>query len=102
MGAKETALNKPERRWIILGGDGRHVTIGRHTDPSDEEIARGTAALQSIGSGGWLAIMEGIYYGRGAVSLMMVKELASPCGGWDDAVAAFQQLRTRATSAPSL
>ena len=28
-----------ERRWIILGEDGRHVTMGRHSDPSPEELA---------------------------------------------------------------
>jgi hypothetical protein len=27
-----------ERRWIVLSGDGRHVTIGRHTDPTDEQL----------------------------------------------------------------
>jgi hypothetical protein len=89
-----------ERRWIILADDGRHVSVGRHTDPSDEETTRATEGLQATGAGGWLVMMEGVYYGCGAVSLMMVRELAPPRRNWDDAVAAFRQIRTRATSAP--
>jgi hypothetical protein len=26
-----------EKRWIILTPDGGHVSIGRHTDPSDDD-----------------------------------------------------------------
>ena len=51
-----------ERRWIVLGEDGRHVTIGRHTDPTDDELARAADALHTSGQGGWLAVTEGQYY----------------------------------------
>ena len=26
------------RRWIVLSEDGRHSTIGRHTDPTEEQL----------------------------------------------------------------
>ena len=29
-----------DRRWIVLGEDGRIVTLGRATDPSEEEITQ--------------------------------------------------------------
>jgi len=34
-----------ERRWIVLGEDGRHVTMGRNSGPSPDEIARAEAGL---------------------------------------------------------
>jgi hypothetical protein len=34
-----------EKRWIVLADDGLHVTIGRHTDPSEDEIVRAGDAL---------------------------------------------------------
>ena len=86
-----------ERRWIILSDDGRHVTIGRHTDPTPDEIARSGDALKAIGSGGWLAVMEGVYYGRRPVRLMQVSMVAPTAVLWDSAVEAFRAIRERAT-----
>jgi hypothetical protein len=85
-----------ERRWIILSEDGRHVTVGRATDPSEAEIQAAGKALRQTGQGGWLAILDGIYYARGAVSLMMVRELAPASASWEEAVAKFEQLRSAA------
>jgi hypothetical protein len=90
-----------EKRWIILADDGRHVTIGRHTDPSIEEIDLAAENLKHNGVGGWLAVTEGRYYSRGQLSLMMVREIAAPRSAWDEAVATFMKIRSQATSTPS-
>ncbi len=84
-----------ERRWIIIGEDGRHVTLGRHTDPTDQEIARAAEVLRGTGQGGWLAVTEGDYYGPDRpLSVMMVRELASTTRTWDSALATFQDIRS--------
>ncbi len=86
-----------ERRWIILADDGRHVTIGRHTDPTEEEIERAGDGLRGTGLGGWVAVLEGGYYRpRDKVSLMMVREIAPARQSWEAAVSAFMALRDRA------
>ena len=82
-----------EKRWIILGDDGRHATIGRHSDPSEEELIRATDALQANSQGGWLAVAEGRYYSGEKISVLMVRELAPPRVSWDEALAAFQTAR---------
>jgi hypothetical protein len=88
-----------ERRWIILADDGRHVTVGRHTDPTEEEIERAGAGLRAISAGGWLAVLEGAYYEPGTVSLMLVKEIAPARCEWDSAVTTFLQIRSRTIDA---
>jgi hypothetical protein len=90
-----------ERRWIILADDGRHVTVGRHTDPTEEEIERAGAGLRAISAGGWLAVLEGAYYHHGTVSLMMVREIAPARCEWDAAVNAFRQIRCRSIDTPA-
>ena len=85
---------RSEKRWIVLGEDGRHATVGRVTDPSEAEVNAATETLRRTGLGGWLAVMEGRYYdGRSKVILMMVRELLPSAISWNDAVAAFQQRR---------
>jgi len=90
----EAIQSRGERRWIVLGEDGRHVTMGRHSDPSPDEIAQAEAGLAAQGLAGWLAVMEGAYYQRGKPSLMMVRPLCSPQLPFADAVDAFQAART--------
>ena len=88
-----TEINARERRWIVLGGDGRHVTLGRHTNPTQGEIDAAEAALKASGQAGWLAVMQGRYYSRGAVDRLMVRPLACPGDAWDAAARAFETLR---------
>lgn len=86
-----------ERRWIVLGEDGRHVTLGRESDPTEAEIAAVEQALEAQRLQGWLAIAEGDYYARrGRVSLLMVRPLGTPQVAFDAAAAAFETLRQRA------
>jgi hypothetical protein len=94
-------VTRAEKRWIILGSDGRHVTIGRDTDPTPDEIERVGQALRLAGMGGWLAVMEGVYYGRGAIALLQVREIVSSSVTWDVACSAFRSLRTRALRSSS-
>lgn len=82
-----------ERRWIVLGEDGRHVTMGRHSDPSPEEIAQVETDLAAQGLAGWLTVMEGSYYQRRQPCLMMVRPLCNPQRLFAEAVDAFQSVR---------
>ena len=84
-----------ERRWIILAEDGRHVTVGRHTDPTPEEIGQAGSQLCALGVGGWLAVLEGGYYRpRDGVTLLMIREIAPTHGTtWDEAADSFQRIR---------
>jgi hypothetical protein len=89
-----------ETRWIALAADGRHVTLGRHTDPTEEEIVATEAALAAQGLAGFLAVLRGVYYGRGAVELMQVRALAGATPDqWDAAAAAFVEKRKAALAA---
>ncbi|MCA3416210.1 MAG: hypothetical protein INF84_16555 [Roseomonas sp.] len=45
-----------ETRWMVLGTDGRHVSLGR-TEPSATEVATTSDALAAQGLSGWLARM---------------------------------------------
>jgi hypothetical protein len=79
---------------FILGEDGRHVTIGRHSDPTDDELAAAADALRATAQGGWLAVTEGHYYRPcETVSVIMVRELAPTRATWESAVDAFQAAR---------
>lgn len=40
------------RRWIILVEDGRYSTLGRASDPSEQEIRRAEEALREQGLSG--------------------------------------------------
>ncbi len=83
-----------ERRWIVLATDGRHVTVGRHTDPTEEEIEAAAKGLAAQGLAGWLAVSEGDYWAkRGTMTVMMVKPLADPATAFEDAVAAYEAIR---------
>jgi hypothetical protein len=90
-----TAAGRPdgERRWIILGEDGRHVSLARHSDPSAAELAQAEACLAAQGLAGWLAVMEGSYYLKRNPSLMMVRPLCNPQQSFGEAVEAFQAAR---------
>ena len=86
-----------ETRWIVLGPDGRHVSLGR-TEPSEVEIATASDALATQGLSGWLARMQGDYYSRGKVMLESLQRIgAAHDADWQAALAAFHAARQRAT-----
>jgi hypothetical protein len=76
-----------ERRWVVLGTDGRYVTLGRNTDPSEDEITQAEDALRAQGLAGWLAIMEGNPYIGAVPHLIEVRPLAAPGIDFDVATA---------------
>lgn len=85
-----------ERRWIILAEDGRYITIGRDTDPSDEEVTYLGEGLRAQGIGGWLAVVQGHYYQScDTLTLLMVRAIAPSSGPtWEQAEAAFLRVRS--------
>ena len=86
-----------ETRWMVLGTDGRHVSLGR-TEPNEAEIATASDALAAQGLSGWLARLHGPYYSRGKVMLEPIKRIgADHAADWQAALAAFHAARQRAT-----
>lgn len=85
-----------ERRWIVLGEDGRYITLGRASDPSEEEIAASEAALHDRGLAGWLAVMEGNPYVGRLPRLLEVRRLANPSRPFAEAAeACISAIRTQ-------
>ena len=88
---------RTETRWIVLGADGRHVSLGR-TEPSEAEIATASHALAAQGLSGWLARMQGDYYSRVRVTLEPLRAIGvAPEANWQPALSAFHAARRRAT-----
>jgi hypothetical protein len=83
---------RPERRWAIIASDGRHSWLGRHSDPTPEELETLTARLHAQGAVTWLAVTEGVYYSTDTLSILIVGPLT---GSGDPAAAiqAFQEMR---------
>ena len=65
-----------ETRWIVLGEDGRHVSLGR-AEPSEAEIASASDARAAQGLSGWLARMQGDYYSRATVTLEPLQRISA-------------------------
>ena len=86
-----------QQRWIVLGADGRHVSLGR-TEPSEAEIATASDALAAQGLSGWLARMQGEYYSRRGMTLQPIQRIGiAHDADWQAALAAFHAARQRAT-----
>lgn len=74
-----------ERRWVVVTSDGRYVSLGRHSDPSEEEITAAEQALRSQNVSGWLAIMKGSPWIGDPPNLLEVRPLACPSTTFADA-----------------
>jgi hypothetical protein len=85
---KTKAERSQERRWVVIAADGRYVTLGRHSDPSEQEILDAENALRTQGLNGWLAIMEGNPWVGLAPVLLEVRALAEPTASFAEAAAA--------------
>ncbi len=87
-----------QQRWIVLGADGRHMSLGRATPPTDIEIIGASDALAAQGLSGWLARMQGEYYSRRRVTLERLQRIgAAHDADWQAALSAFHAARQRAT-----
>ena len=86
-----------ETRWMVLGTDGRHVSLGR-SEPSEAEVMATSDTLAAQGHSGWLARMQGDYYSRRRVMLEPLQRIgADHEADWELALAAFHAARHRAT-----
>ena len=89
--------SETETRWMVLGTDGRHVSLGR-TEPSEAEVMAASDALAAQGLSGWLARMQGDYYSRGRVTLEPLQRIGiAQDADWQAALVAFYAARHRAT-----
>jgi hypothetical protein len=87
------------RTWIVLGQDGRSITLGRAA-PSDDEIVAASVALAAQGLGGWVVTLDGSYWGRGGVTLAPVRTIGVAADlDWPTAVTALLDARQRARRA---
>lgn len=77
-----------ERRWIVLCTDGRYVSLGRASDPSEEQVRSAEKTLEAQGLAGWLAVMEGNPYGGPIPRLLEVRPIAGPTVPFEDAASA--------------
>ncbi|MFM7612523.1 MAG: hypothetical protein ACKO9A_27085 [Alphaproteobacteria bacterium] len=86
-----------ETQWIVLGADGRHVSLGR-TEPSEAEEKTASDALAAQGLSGWLARMQGEYYSRSRISVEPLQRIGiSHDADWQATLSAFHAARQRAT-----
>jgi hypothetical protein len=86
-----------EKRWMVLGSDGRHASLGR-TEPSEAEVLAASDALAAQGLSGWLARMQGEYYSRARVTLEPLQRIGiAHDADWQAALTAFHAARQRAT-----
>ena len=82
-----------ETRWIVLGTDGRHVSLSR-SEPSEAKVMAASDALAAQGLSGWLAHMQGAYYSRGKVTLEPLQRIgAAHDADWQAALTAFHAAR---------
>jgi glucokinase len=90
-------LTENETRWIVLGTDGRHVSLGR-TEPSEAEITAAGDALAAQGLSAWLARIQGDYYSRRRVTLEPLQRIgAAQEPDWQAALTAFHTVRGHIT-----
>ncbi len=86
-----------ETRWIVLGADSRHVSLGR-AEPSEAEIATASDVLAAQGLSGWLVRLEGDYYSRAKVTVEPLRSIGAALeADWKAALSAFHAARHRAT-----
>ena len=86
-----------ETRWMVLGADGRHVSLGR-TEPSEAEVMAASDALAAQRLSGWLVRMQGEYYSRRRVTLEPLQRVGiAHDADWQAALSAFHAARQRAT-----
>jgi len=92
-------MQEQQTTWIVLGTDGRHVSIGRHREPDDEDLQRVSDGLAAAGQQGGLAMLYGDYWASKGVRLDVLRPL-TPGGPADSsvAVAAFLDKRVEALS----
>ncbi len=95
MDARHTDGTDREKRWMILAATGQHSWMGRHSDPSEEELAKASAQLAALGMDAWLCIAEGNYWAAGYYAVLEVRPLHGN-GDFDKALQTFLTKRSQA------
>ena len=77
-----------DRRWVVMTDDGAVSTLGRATDPTQEELARVEEMLAAQGVGGWLAIQShSVYRGPPPPTFVEVRRLGRDGRPFEDVIA---------------
>ena len=77
---------------MLLAETGAHAWIGRHSDPTEDELAGMGTELTRQGLGGWLCVVEGQYWSEGPLTVLEVSRLAKG-GIFSEAAERFQARR---------
>ena len=85
-----------ERCWLVVADDGTHSIIGRHSDPSKEELDGFAAQVDRRGLTAWLVVSEGVYFSQEPVTLMVVRRISAADGDWATAERRWHDRRTTA------
>jgi hypothetical protein len=75
-----------DRRWIVVTDQGGFSSLGRATDPTDDEVAAAEQVLVARGVGGWLAVAEHSFYEEQFPSCVEVRTLGAPTTTFEAAV----------------
>ena len=69
-----------DRRWVLLTESGQYATLGRASDPSEDDIRRAEDGLRARGQSGWLTVMSGTEYGDDdeVPDFIEIRRLAEP------------------------
>lgn len=77
-----------EKRWMVLVANGQHSWLGRHSDPSEDELLAVSRAMAKLGTAAWLCMAEGNFWADGYYAVLQVKPL-NGTGDFDAALEAF-------------
>lgn len=81
-----------EKRWMVLAATGQHSWLGRHSDPTDEELLAVSRAMAKLDMDAWLCVAEGNYWSDGYYAVLQVK-LLNGNGKFDTALDEFMAKR---------
>jgi hypothetical protein len=82
-----------DRRWVVITPEGQVATVGRASDPSENELAALEQALLSRCKGGWLAIQSHSLYQASFPEFVEVRRLGEPAETFESAVQALRSSR---------
>jgi hypothetical protein len=79
---------RSDRRWVLMTDEGSMSTLGRATDPTEEEIAKVEEMLAAQDIGGWLAVQShSIHRGPPPPTFLEVRRLGKDGMTFEDVVA---------------
>lgn len=81
-----------EKRWMVLGANGQHSWLGRHSDPSERDLTEVSIRTAELGLDAWLCVAEGDYWSDGYYDVLQVRPLNGQ-GDFDAALTAFMTKR---------